>query len=50
MLRWLPYEGWPRRPSDAYVPKTDGTEQPLSGTDYVQNSEQPDLAALFGDR
>jgi hypothetical protein len=50
MLRWLPYAGWPRRPSDAYVPKTDGTEQPLSGSDYVQNTEQPDLAALFGDR
>jgi hypothetical protein len=49
MVRWLAPAGHPRRPSDAYVPKTDGTHQADAGDGYVNDTEQPDLAALFGD-
>jgi hypothetical protein len=49
LLRWLPPEGWPRRLSDIYVPKSDGTERDLAGAEFVENSEQPSLGALFGE-
>jgi hypothetical protein len=49
LVRWDPMAGWPRRLSDVYVPKTDGVESGTAGLDYLDDSTQPDLAALFGD-